>query len=261
MRSTSLKQRLAEGRLTLGSWMALGSEAVAEILAGAGFEWLVVDLEHSGITLREAERMIRVSELAGAAPLVRLSDNDPVQVKRVMDAGTQGIVVPMVNSVQDAERAVEAMHYPPRGGRGVGLARAQVYGAGFEAYKSWLAEESVLVVQVEHVRAVENLEAILAVEGVDAFIVGPYDLSGSLGIPGDFEHPRMLEAMDEIARVANFARPAAGFHVVLPRPELVKEKIAQGYTFIAYSVDFLFLGQSARDGLAAISRDSGGHPS
>lgn len=257
---TGLKQRLTEGRLSLGSWMALGSEAAAEILAGAGFEWLVADLEHSGITLREAERMIRVTELAGAAPLVRLSDNDPVQVKRVMDAGAHGIVVPMVNTVQDAERAVEAMHYPPRGTRGVGLARAQAYGAGFEAYKSWLAEESVLVVQVEHVRAVENLEAILAVEGVDAFIVGPYDLSGSLGVPGEFEHPRMLEAMDEIARVAKASRPAAGFHVVPPRPELVDAKVEEGYTFIAYSVDFMFLGQSARDGLAAINKGSGGRP-
>jgi 2-dehydro-3-deoxyglucarate aldolase len=169
-----------------------------------------------------------------------------------MDAGAHGLVVPMVNTAEEAKQAVEAMQYPPRGARGVGLARAQDYGPGFEAYKSWLESEAALIVQVEHIKAVENLESILSVEGVDAFIVGPYDLSGSLGVPGEFDHPRMLEAMDEIMRVARKARPSAGFHVVPPRPEMVSEKLDQGYTFIAYSVDFIFLGQAARDGLTAI---------
>ena len=252
MKPLGLKQKLKDRRVTIGSWLSLGSQPVAEIMAQAGYEWLTIDLEHSPASLGDAADMIRVIELSGVAPLVRLSSNDPVQIKRVMDAGAHGIIVPMVNSREEAERAVAALHYPPRGNRGVGLARAQDYGPGFEAYKADLEREAVVVVQIEHIKAVENLAAILSVPGVDAFIVGPYDLSGSLGAPGRFDSPAMVEAMAEIARVGADSPAAPGYHVVPPRPELVREKMAEGYTFIAYSVDFMFLGESARQGLKGI---------
>src|SRR5579885_2235656 len=128
----SLKQRLRSGDTTVGSWITLAHPAIAEIMAKAGFDWLVVDLEHSVITIREAEELIRVIELCGSVPLVRVSANEPVQIKRVMDAGAHGVVVPMVNSREDAARAVASVKYPPRGARGAGLARAQGYGTSFE---------------------------------------------------------------------------------------------------------------------------------
>lgn len=252
MKPTTLKRKLRNREVTVGSWLSLGGAAVAEIMARAGYEWLTVDLEHSPISLREAEEMFRAIELCGASPLVRLSANDPVQIKRVMDAGAQGIIVPMVNSVLEAQRAVESVYYPPRGRRGVGLARAQAYGPGFEDYQAILPEEAVVVVQIEHIQAVENLADILAVDGVDAFIVGPYDLSGSLGVPGQFGHPLVREALEEVARVGRTSKAVPGYHVVPPRPELVREKIDQGYSFIAYSVDFMLLGETARQGLAEI---------
>lgn len=250
----NLKSRLAGKELTLGSWISLAHPAVAEIMAGAGFEWLVVDLEHSAITLGEAAELIRVIDLGGVVPLVRVSANDPVQIKRVMDAGAHGVIVPMVNTASEAEQAVAAVHYPPRGRRGVGLARAQGYGTTFERYRDWLNRESMVIVQVEHIEAVNNLAAILAVEGVDGFIVGPYDLSGSLGLPGEFEHPQMAAALEEIRQVAAQSTAAAGYHVVPPQPDLVRQKIAAGYTFIAYSVDFLLLGEMCRQGLQTIRR-------
>lgn len=251
-RTYELKAALQGKKTTIGSWISLGHPAIAEIMAGVGFEWLVVDLEHSAITLREAAELIRVIDLCGVVPLVRLSANDPVQIKRVMDAGSHGVIVPMVNSASEAEQAVAAVRYPPQGRRGVGLARAQGYGTAFESYREWLNRESIIIVQVEHIQAVDNLEAILAVEGVDGFIVGPYDLSGSLGVPGEFERPRLVEALGEIRRVAAQTKAAAGFHVVPPQPELVRQKLAEGYSFIAYSVDFLFLGEMCRQGLHTI---------
>lgn len=251
-RRGSLKQRLRRGAVTVGSWLTLGHPALAEIMAKAGFDWLTVDLEHSAMTIREAEDLIRVIDLCGVTPLARVSSNDPVQIKRVMDAGAHGVIVPMVNSKADAERAVAAVHYPRRGQRGVGLARAQGYGARFREYVSWLAQESLVIVQIEHIRAVEHLGEILRVDGVDGFLVGPFDLSGSLGVPGDFEHPSMLRALERIRRVARRHPAAAGYHVIPPRPQAVRQKIAEGYRFIGYSVDFLFLGEACRQGLGQI---------
>lgn len=248
----SLKERIHSGQTTIGSWITLAHPAIAEIMARAGFDWLVVDLEHSVITIREAEELIRIIELCGVTPLVRVSANEPVQIKRVMDAGAHGVVVPMVNGREDARRAVASVKYPPQGTRGVGLARAQGYGTRFDEYRTWLERESLVIVQVEHGCAVENLSSILEVDGVDGFLVGPYDLSGSLGIPGQFEHPSMLRALDRIAEVVAQTRTAAGYHVVEPHHELVVEKAKQGYQFIAYSLDTLLLGEACRQGLQRI---------
>ena len=249
---TSLKSQLRSRNLTIGSWITLGHPSIAEIMARAGFDWLAVDMEHSAITLHQAQQLIQVIELSGCVPLVRVGANDANLIKRVMDAGAHGVIVPMVNTKEDAERTVGAVKYPPQGFRGVGLARAQSYGADFEGYRKWNETESVVIVQIEHIKAVENLKAILSVEGVDAFIIGPYDLSASLGVPGQFDHPKVVAALNEVRRIAKQLNAVAGYHVVPPDPKQVVEKAKQGYRFLAYSVDFLFLGDSCRNGLKTI---------
>jgi 2-keto-3-deoxy-L-rhamnonate aldolase RhmA len=249
MPSNALRNKLASGRVTLGSWITLGHPAIAEIMATAGFDWVVVDLEHSVIDLTMAGDLIRTIDLCGAAPLVRLTSNDASQIKRVMDAGAHGIIVPMVNTAGGAGQAVAATRYPPKGTRGVGLGRAQQYGAGFQEYLAWQQEGPVVIVQIEHQDAVANLDAILAVPGVDGFIVGPYDLSCSMGIPGEFTHPRFVEALETILRVGRAAGCPAGIHIVEPDPDRLASCIAEGYTFIAYSVDMRMIDSSARVGL------------
>ena len=248
---TNLKTKLKERQTTIGSWITLAHPAIAEIMAKAGFDWLAVDMEHSVITIREAEELIRVIDLCDVVPLVRLSANDPVQIKRVMDAGAHGVIVPMVNSAAEAEQAVLAVRYPPQGARGVGLARAQGYGASFDRYLDWVNREVVVIVQVERIEAVNNLEAILAVEGVDSFIVGPYDLSGSLGVPGQFDHPLMKEAMQRIETVGAASGKSLGIHVIEPKPDELKNRIEQGYRFVAYSVDIRMLDCACRRALEA----------
>ncbi len=250
----SLKKKLQKGDVTIGSWITLGHHSIAEIMAKAGFDWLTVDMEHSVIDLEEAQKTIQVLDLCGVAPLVRVGSNEPSLIKRVMDAGAYGVIIPMVNSRDDALKGVNAVQYPPFGTRGVGLARAQGYGYTFEEYREWVAEESIVIVQIEHIKAVENLEDILNVDGVDAFIVGPYDLSGSLGVPGKFEDPRVVEALEEITRISKKLKARAGYHVVQPDPSQVIEKIDEGYVFIAYSVDFLLFGESCRRGLREIRK-------
>ena len=220
----------------------------------SGYEWFGVDLEHSSITLSQAEEVIRLIDIAGKVPLVRLSENNATQIKRVMDMGAHGIIVPMVNSADDVKRAVDSLYYPPNGKRGVGLARAQGYGARFESYKEWLEQECIFIVQIEHKTAVENLHEILSCSEIDAFIVGPYDLSASYGVPGQFNDPIVKEALNKVQQIAKELQITSGYHVVQPESSQVKMRLDEGYKFIAYSVDFLLLGESCRKGFGEIDR-------
>lgn len=242
----SVKRQLAEGELTLGSWITLGHPAIAEIMAASGFEFVVVDLEHSVIGIAEAANLIRVIDLAGASPLVRTTSNDPDQIKRVMDAGAHGVIVPMIKSAEEARRAVDAVYYPPRGTRGVGLARAQGYGTTFPEYCRWLEQEAVVIVQIEHIDAVRDLDEILSVDGVDGYIIGPYDLSASMGLAGQLDHPSVVAALRRVGEVAALRRKSGGVHLVEPDPAKLSALIDQGFTFIVYSVDFRMLDRECR---------------
>lgn len=254
--NNSLKHKLKSNTLTLGSWITLGHAAIAEILANAGFDWLVVDLEHSIISIEQAGDLIRVIDLCGVAPLVRLTSNHTDQIKRVMDAGAHGIIVPMVNSAADATRAVAATRYAPQGHRGVGLARAQKYGPGFNDYLRWQAEGPIVIVQIEHQDALDQLESIISVPGVDGFIIGPYDLSCSMGMPGEFERSEFKEAMSRILSTGLKMGCPAGIHIVEPDPSRLQHAIADGYRFIAYSVDIRMLDVAARTGLACVKENA-----
>ncbi len=235
--------------LSIGSWIQIGHPAVAEIMATAGFDWLAIDLEHSAITLREAEDLIRIIDIKGVTPFVRLSSNNSEQIKRVMDAGAHGVIVPMVKSAEDARKVVKAVKYPPVGERSIGLARAQGYGVDFQQYFKWQAEGTFVIAQIEHVEAVKNLRAILSVPGVDAYIVGPYDLSGSMGRPGVFDDPEFLSAMDNIRRVGAELGTPGGVHIVEPDADALQRCIKDGNTFIAYGVDTRMLDTVCRSGL------------
>lgn len=251
MRPTELKAKLRKNAVTIGSWLTLADTAVAEIMSASGFDWLTIDMEHSAITMQGAQELIRVIELAGIAPLVRTSENNPVIIKRVMDAGAHGVIVPMVNTKQEAEAAVAAVKYPPKGRRGVGLARAQGYGVSFADYAKWLATDSVVIVQIEHIQAVENIDEILGVDGVDGLIVGPYDLSASLSKPGQFDIPEMISAMQRVLESAAARDKPAGVHVIPPDADQVRERLEQGYRFIAFSLDTLFVA-TCRDMVGSI---------
>lgn len=221
-------------------------------MARSGFDWVVVDLEHSVITIDGAGDLIQTIDLCGVAPLVRLTSNQPDQIKRVMDAGAHGIVVPMVNSPEDAMRAVAATRYAPRGTRGVGLARAQGFGSRFQEYLAWQEEGPVVIVQIEHKDAIGHLEEILAVTGVDGFIIGPYDLSCSMGFPGQFERDEFIAAMNVIRETGVRRGCATGLHIVEPDLNRLEDVVRQGFNFIAYSVDIRLLDVGVRQAVAKI---------
>ena len=249
-----LKDKLIKRELTIGSWITFGDPAVAEIMARAGFDWLTLDMEHGSLSSDQAQQIIRTIELCGIPPLVRVMENNPELIKKYMDMGAHGVIVPLVNSRNDAEKAVNAVKYPPKGTRGVGLARAQHYSLDLESYMNWNQEKSIVIVMIEHIRAVENLESIMGVEGIDGMFIGPYDLSGSLGHPGQFEHPAVLEAMEEIYRKAKESGCLIGQHIVKPDSQGVFEAIDRGVQFIGFSDDFLYLGEYCRKQLGEIRK-------
>ncbi len=257
MATTTLRNKINSRTLTLGSWISIGHPTIAEIMAKAGFDWLVVDLEHSVISIDVAGDLIRTIDLCGVAPLVRLTSNDPDQIKRVMDAGAHGIIVPMVNTPEEAARAVAATRYAPRGSRGVGLGRAQGYGVNFRDYLQWQSDGPVVIVMIEHKDAIDQLEEILKVPGVDGLFIGPYDLSCSLGIPGQFEQAGFISAMTRIRETGQRLGCPAGLHIVEPDLQQLEQTIREGYTFIAYSVDIRLLDVSVRQGIAKMKETKG----
>ena len=254
----TLKKNLQQGKCSLGTWITLGHASIAEIFARAGFDWLVVDLEHSTISLDQAGELIRTIDLAGVAPLVRLTSNDINQIKRIMDAGAHGIVVPNVNTPQEAKDAVAATRYAPLGKRGVGLGRAQLYGPGFKEYLEWQKDGPLVIVMIEHRSALDRLDEIFSIEGVDGFIIGPYDLSCSMGIPGEFDRPEFISVMKHILEAGLKAGCAAGLHIVEPDQAALRRAISEGFSLIAYGVDIRMLDVSAREGIQVV-KEMGGH--
>jgi 2-dehydro-3-deoxyglucarate aldolase len=248
----SLKAALKAGRPVLGSWIQCGNVGIAEAMARAGFDWLAIDLEHSTISLETAEHLIRVVELCGCVPLVRLPSHDFVLAKRAMDAGAHGIIVPSVNTAEEARAAVQCIQYPPRGFRGMGLGRAHGYGTQFESYLKEVQDHGVVVAMIEHKNGVENLEKILSVPGIDAIFVGPYDLSASYGTPGALSEPAVKSALQQIIKVAAKARVACGIHVVHPPVEQVRTRLEEGFRFIAYAGDMLLLTPAANQAVSSL---------
>ncbi|MDV6343663.1 HpcH/HpaI aldolase family protein [Nitrosomonas sp. Is37] len=247
-----LKAKLARSELTIGSWITLGHPAIAEIMASAGFDWLVLDMEHSVLELSEVQTIIQVLDGQRCPAIVRLTSNHPDQIKRVMDAGAAGIMVPMIKSAADAQAAVESVYYPPEGKRGVGLARAQGYGARFHEYRQWLKNNAVIIVMIEHVDAVYNIDSILSVPGIDAYIIGPYDLSGSMGRPGELDHPQVQDAIKQILDAGHRLRKPGGIHVIEPEPNVLQQRINAGFNFLGYSLDIRILDTLCRNHMQTI---------
>jgi 2-dehydro-3-deoxyglucarate aldolase len=242
-----LKEKLQKKEISIGSWLTIPHQAVIEILSTAGFEWLTIDMEHSPISIETIMNLIGHIQGNGMQALVRVSKNEEVPIKRVLDAGADGVIVPMIRNKAEAIQAVNYVKYPPIGKRGVGLNRAQKYGTAFDTYQQWVKDEVVVIAQIEHIDAVNNLEAIFSVEGIDGIIVGPYDLSASMGYPGEYDREDVKEALARVDEITKRLNKPLGFHVIDSGYEKTLDKINKGYSFLAFSLDFFFLGDKARE--------------
>jgi 2-keto-3-deoxy-L-rhamnonate aldolase RhmA len=239
----TFKKRLKGSDALIGSIITIPSPEVGEIFARAGFDWLFVDLEHSTLSVREAQTILQA---ASPTPcIVRVPANDEVWIKKALDIGSAGLVIPLIKSVGDAEKAVRLCKYPPEGSRGVGLARAHGYGAAFQEYVSGANEDLTVIIQIEHIDAVDHIDEIAKVKGIDGWFVGPYDLSASMGMPGATTAPEVLSAIGKVKKAAEQAKLAIGIYC--STGEAAKAYIRDGYAFVTIGIDTLLMNGAARD--------------
>ncbi len=249
--NNKLRKALLNRELTLGTWQQLGHPAITEILANAGFDWICVDMEHGAIDLESMTNIFRTIDAFDCVPVARLPLNDPTWIHRTLDAGARGLIIPMVKTAEAAEAAIREAKFPPRGTRGYGYCRANRHGADFDAYCAEANDEIAMIMQIEHKDAITNLDAILEMEGVDGLFIGPLDLSGSMGITGQMDHPDMVAALETYTSACKAHGVSAGMHIVLPDDQNIREAIDAGYALIALGVDNSLLHSIASDVLAA----------
>lgn len=242
--ASNIRSKLRNNKPSIGSWMQIPSSSVAEIMGRAGYDWVAVDLEHGGFPSDILPDIFRALKLGGTSPFARVAQCHPKDIKQALDAGAQGLILPMIESGDQLKSAISCALYPPQGTRGIGYCRANMFGKHFDGYLK-NSEDVLFVAQIEHIRAVQNLDDILPVKGLDAVMIGPYDLSGSMNLTGLFDHSHFLQAMDTIFHKATEYNIPMGLHIVQPDKEILKSKILEEYQFIAYGIDAVFLYRSA----------------
>ena len=240
-----IRKKLQNDQVSIGTWQQIPHASISEIMGNAGYDWVAVDMEHGSVSVAQLPDLFRAIELGGALPLARIAESTPKDCKQALDAGAGGIIAPMIKSAEQLAMVRNACCWPPVGTRGVGFSRANLFGKNFDSYKKE-AQSPLLIAQIEHINAVNNLDEILQVNGLDAIIVGPYDLSASMEITGEFDSQEFTGVMDSIINCCKKYNVPCGDHVVQPDRKLLDSRIDQGYRFIAYGTDGIFLINSSQ---------------
>lgn len=236
-----LKNRFRNREILFAGWTSLGHPQVTEMLVSGGVDFLGIDIEHSTISQEQSQRIIAACHANEVSCLPRVATHNPEAIKRLLDSGADGVIVPTVETVQQVEKLIEWVKYPPIGKRGYGIARAQGYGHDFDEYTTQWNDSSSLIIQIESISAVENIEELLQFDEVDGAMVGPYDISGSLGIPGQINHEKVHQAGQYIVDACKKYGKACGTQDIDPTSESVKIAMNSGYTFVVLASDVFIL--------------------
>ena len=240
MAITDIRKKLNNGGVSIGSWMQIPHSSIAEIMGQSNYDWVAVDMEHGAISVHQLPDLFRALELGNTLPLVRLAHGHSKDCKQALDAGAGGVIVPMIKSADQLRKVRDATRWPPSGNRGVAFSRANLFGKNFNEYIKE-AEQPLLIAMIEHIDAINELDDILKVDELDAILIGPYDLSASMNLTAQFDHPEFSKAIRDIKNKSESANIPCGIHVVSPSVDDLKEKIDDNYRFIAYSIDSVIL--------------------
>lgn len=241
-----VRGKLRGNGVSVGSWMQIPHSSVAEIMGQSGYDWIAVDMEHGSVGHHQLPDLFRAIELGNCLPLARLAEGTPKECKQALDAGSGGVIVPMVESSEQLSAIRNACRWPPSGNRGVGFSRGNLFGKNFDSY-SIEAQNPLLIAMIESHTAYKNLDNILSIDGLDAILIGPYDLSASMNLTGQFDQPEFLDTISAILNKCQKMRVAAGLHIINPSREELNQRISEGFRFIAYSIDAIML-RSASEG-------------
>jgi 2-keto-3-deoxy-L-rhamnonate aldolase RhmA len=248
----AMKRKLSKGETVMGAWISSGSPNSLDLLRNLSFDWFLFDMEHSPISIETVGHLVQVLNGSSAAPLVRVGQIDQATFKVVLDAGAQGVIVPLVNTVQEAEQTVRFCKYPPRGIRGVAGTKAADYGLSLAKYIRSANDETTIIAQIETPQAVGNIEQIVAVEGVDVAFVGPSDLTMTMGLVDDRTNPKVVEAMLKVVKACDEAGKVAG--VMATSIDEAKMAVQRGFRFIALATDMKYITMGAKAYLEAVGR-------
>ena len=256
-RPNPLKARLAAGQKALGCWIQMASPIAAEMLALAGYDFLLIDNEHGPASLSESVALLQAMSATPVASVMRVPWNDPVYLKRALDIGVEGVMIPAIETEQQALQAVRACRYPPAGFRGSAyqVVRAASYGIGAPDYRETAADNLVIILQIESERAVDNIEAIAAVDGIDVLLIGPNDLAGTVGRLGDIEHPDVARLIARAERAIAASGKKLGSIAFAGRT--FQDMFDQGYDLIAASTDMTLMREAALAEVRAHRRVNG----
>lgn len=247
-----MKQKLQSGSYTAGVWASLGSPMATEVVGQMGFDWILIDMEHGPGDYQTLLGQLQAIAAAGdSVPVVRAQWNDPVVVKRILDMGAAGVMIPGVGSVEEAEKAVAAVKYPPEGIRGIAGVRCNKWGMDTEYLKE-ANSNIMLFLQFETKGAVENAEKILSLPGIDVAFIGPHDLSASLGHTGELSHPDVLQAIERIEKAAQANNIPLG--TITRNAEDAARLIDKGYQALTLGADFGYIMKGARESLKQFSK-------
>tara|TARA_Y100000590_G_C15539242_1_gene946267 strand:- start:178 stop:921 length:744 start_codon:yes stop_codon:yes gene_type:complete len=240
-------------KVKIGSWITTFNPSAVHLMSSLGFEWLCVDMEHSTITLDQMGNLISMIENNKSIPFVRVGANEKIHIKKALDAGAKGIVVPMVNTVRDAKNAIESTYYYPKGKRGVGLAKASNFGYNFEKYVKNESKKIKLILQIESIEAINNLEKILDLKNISGTLLGPYDLSSSLGVIGKLNSSIVKNAIKKYEVISKKKKIPMGIHIAQLDHNKIKQAYKKKYKFVASGTDMIFLGDSCKEFLKKVS--------
>lgn len=246
-RKNKVLEKINKNQHSLGGWVMSNSVISAEIMAQAGFDWICVDAEHSAVAKETASNMFRAIELHGAEPFVRISLNDEVEIKKYMDMGAKGIIIPMVKSFEEIEKAVSYIKYPPEGSRSFAIPRCTGYGEWSKEYFEQANNNTFIAIMIEHIDALKELDKIFSHKAVNTILIGPYDLSGSMNIPGQFNNPKFIKTLDHIYQKAKEHSVTMGIHEIHPTKEKISNYITNGYKFIACGMDTTFILEKSKE--------------
>jgi 2-keto-3-deoxy-L-rhamnonate aldolase RhmA len=248
-----LKKKFQNREKIFGTWTSLAHPSITEIFSRTDADFLGIDLEHSTISQEQSQRIIATAQAGGTVCLPRISSHNPEMVRRLMDSGADGMIVPMVQNADDVEKMIAWMKYPPLGKRGFGVSRAQGYGMDFAEYTKTWNDSSIMIGQIESIGAVDRIDEILSFKELDGVMVGPYDISGSLGIPGQIEHEKVIEAGKRVIAACKRHGKSCGTQLVQPDAQRIKKALSTGFTFVILSSDVFLLWKWAEEMKTLIS--------
>jgi 2-keto-3-deoxy-L-rhamnonate aldolase RhmA len=256
LRGDLFKEILRSGRPVLGAWLQIVDPIVSRSISKVGFDFLLIDWEHAAINVESLQNIIYGFENSNTCPLVRLPKNDPLWAKWALDLGAEGVVVPNIQTAEEARRAVESCKYPPEGTRGWGPKIPSNFFKEIDTYNTEANSRTVAILQIEHVRGVENLDEILEVSGIDSIFIGPADLSASLNLLGQWDHPKQLNTISTIISKTR----AAGVPVAMAvdeNPSEVLKWISKGVQIVTLGFDWTFMQDKATENLSMVKKGFG----